>query len=857
MTIGYTKNPEKHDVGKAAVQRAGQALKLEAQPMRSLVKRVDTDLEQILECPEFDEETRKNLLDVAKHFCERIDKTAIHASAILVTPDDIENYTPLEGTNSNDTSTGERKYIRAAAYTFHQLEAMGCLKLDILGLNTLDIMNDCLKRIGMTVDEIPMNDKETFETYAKGNLMGVFQMESNGMQGVAKQLHVSNFNDVAALVALFRPGPIDSGMLQQYIDGKNGAKVTYPCKAMEEITGNTYGVIVYQEQAMRIAMKMAGYSLGQADGLRKVIGRKEMTKIKQAVSEFIDACVNNGYTREVAETVANQIEAAGRYIFNKCLSGREYIYRNNTKRFKPTIAEMYKIKNDADYAKKTDHLDLHKKYKCYGYGYGFSMGDGKITMNRIVDITYSGILPVYVVTTESGRQVRCTMNHKIPTTKGIRKLSNITVGDSVYVECGYDKTEKSYNVYTEPQPVNARPGHCGFTYRSDGNSARIENEKLASRFLAIPCQMCGESYDESKRFEIHHVDHDRTNSSDENLMWLCNSCHKKIHYRDGRTKRGTKPRLMRTEKIVSIEYECTEDCYDVEMEAPRHNFVTGEGIVVCNSHAVSYAYLSYKTAYLKTHYPVEYMCAVINSKNKQEDVLKYLDELEKLGIKILPPDYSKGNMEWQVEDGNLRMGLGHIKSVGKRVYLGAKTWEDFAKHGNKAVAMNLIKAGAMDFLGKSRAWMVANLEDYKKKLEYIEHCKERIEYYTVNGKDKMRMQWEAKLKATEFANNAEQCYDNTKGEIEVLGMSFSKLPKVLSGIADTVQEFNDKNGRLMARIVFKTDYGEFKGLVFSSQWKKKSYYDKYKGRLPGIIVEQGKKYKFIITKGIVTAVKPL
>lgn len=592
MTIGYTKNPEKHDVGKAAVQRAGQALKLEAQAMRSLVKRVDLSLEQILECPEFDEETRKNLLDVAQHFCGRIDKTSIHASAILVTPDDIENYTPLEGCYSNDTSTGERKYIRAAAYTFHQLEAMGCLKLDILGLNTLDIMDDCLKQIGMTIDDIPMNDKKTFETYAKGNLMGVFQMESNGMQGVAKQLHVSNFNDVAALVALFRPGPIDSGMLQQYIDGKNGAKVTYPCKAMEEIAGNTYGVLVYQEQIMKIAMKMAGYSLGQADGLRKVIGRKEVTKIDQAVKEFIDACVSNGYTKEVAESVAMQIKAAGRYCFNK-------------------------------------------------------------------------------------------------------------------------------------------------------------------------------------------------------------------------------------------------------------------------SHAVSYAYLSYKTAYLKTHYPVEYMCAVINSKNKQEDVLKYLDELEKLGIKILPPDYSKGNMEWQVEDGNLRMGLGYIKSVGKRVHLGAKTWEDFAKHGNKAVAMNLIKAGAMDFLGKSRAWMVANLEDYKKKLEYIEHCKERIEYYTVNGKDKMRMQWEAKLKATEFANNAEQCYDNTKGEIEVLGMSFNKLPKVLSGIADTVQEFNDKNGRLMARIVFKTDYGEFKGLVFSSQWKKKSYYDKYKGRLPGIIVEQGKKYKFIITKGIVTAVKPL
>ncbi|MGM9579904.1 MAG: hypothetical protein ACI3U2_01550 [Anaerovibrio sp.] len=585
MTIGYTKNPEKDDVGKASVQRAGKALKLEAQALRSLVKRVNNSLEEVLECPEFDKATLEKLYDVAKHFNYRLDKTGVHASAILVTPDAIENYTPLEGCYSNDTSTGERTYIRAAAYTFHQLEAMGCLKLDILGLNTLDIMNDCLQKIGMTVDDIPMNDKKTFETYAQGNLAGVFQMESAGMQNVAKQLRVSNFNDIAALVALFRPGPIDSGMLQQYIDAKNGAEVHYPCKAVEELAGNTFGVLVYQEQVMKISMRMAGYSLGQADMLRKVIGRKEITKINQAVKEFVEACVANGYEESVAQSVGEQIRAAGRYLFNL-------------------------------------------------------------------------------------------------------------------------------------------------------------------------------------------------------------------------------------------------------------------------AHSTEYGQLSYKTAYLKTHYPVEYMCAVINSKGKQEDILKYLPELSRLDIDILEPSYKVGNMEWQVEGKNIRMGLGYIKGVGKNIVLGCASWKEFVDKNTKTVGMALIKAGAMDCIGKSRAWMIANFEDDSKKLARVRQCSERIEHYSQLGDTKRVEQWQQKKSEVQLSINAEKEYDEAKGEMEVLGMSFHKLPKILVGIADSVQEFQDKKGNTMARIVFKTDYGEFKGVVFASKWKKESAWERGKGKVPGITVKQGLKYEFIIDNGV-------
>ena len=585
MTIGYTKNPEKHEIGKSAVQRAGQALNLDPQKLRRLVKGIQLDMNEVLVSGEFDRTTLEQIYDVAQHFSYRLDKISMHASAILVTPDDIENYTPVEGCNSTDVSTGERKYTRAAAYTYHQLEAMGCLKLDILGLGTLDVIDECLKSIGITMDDIPMDDKATYKTYADGHLMGVFQMESSGMTRTAQQLGVSNFNDIAALVALFRPGPIYSGMLQQYIDGKHGKEVVYPCKELKEIAGKTYGVLVYQEQIMKIAMAMAGYDLGQADGLRKVIGRKEVTKVDQAVTDFVSACVARGHDESVAKDVGEQIRAAGSYVFNL-------------------------------------------------------------------------------------------------------------------------------------------------------------------------------------------------------------------------------------------------------------------------AHSVEYAQMSYKSAYLKTHYPVEYMCALINSKSKQEDVLKYIPELNRLGIKILPPDYQIGNLRWQVEGKAIRVGLHYLKGVGKALRGGCKTWEQFITRNNKTISTALIKAGAMDFLGQTRGWMLANLESHAEKLAYMEKCKERIAFYTEQGKDKMREQWEVKLKNTVILSESGNGYDEAKGETEILGFTFKTIPKILVGVAESVQEFNDKNGKLMARVVFNTDYGSYTCVVFASQWKQKDHRGRY-GLVKGVFVEKNKSYEFIQKDGII------
>lgn len=477
------------------------------------------------------------------------------------------------------------------------------MKLDVLGLVSLDVIDNCKKYIGHDVD-IPMDDAETYKMYADGNVSGIFQMESPGMRRTAMELGVSCFDDIAATIALFRPGPIDSGYLQKFIDSKHSGNTEYPCDAMKEVAGNTYGVLVYQEQIMKIAMKMAGYNLGQADALRKVIGRKEMTKIDAAVKDFVDSSVSNGHSQEAAEAVGLQIKTAGRYVFNL-------------------------------------------------------------------------------------------------------------------------------------------------------------------------------------------------------------------------------------------------------------------------AHSVEYSVLSYETAYLKCHYPVQFLCAIMNSKGDQEKVLPYIDECHRLHIEVLPPDYSVGNRDWTVEGNAIRCGLCYIKGVGKNLTVKpTKSWSALVAMNNKRVTENLIKAGALDYIERSRGWMLANLEDTQTTLKRKAQCQERIAINenalgsATTDKERAKYtrqltQWKAKLSEAEFTETAESKYDATAGEIEVLSFSFNAIPSILTGTAKRVTEFNDKNGHAMARIAFSTKYGEFDGVVFASAWKKAQYHDRYRGMVAGITVEQGKSYEFMMKKGVFIDVREI
>ena len=285
---------------KGAIQRAAQALGIEPKIAIELSK----NTESFDEIQGYDE-----LVDVARHFENLLSAYGCHASAVLVFPDNPINYCAIE-------KQGET-YV--AAYDYHDLEDMQLVKLDLLGLRNLTVIHETLRMIDTNVDiyHLPLDDHEVFQQYANGLTTGIFQTESNVMRQYAKQMKVDNFEDIAALISLVRPGPLDSGMAEQYIRGKSGEEVECLHPILGKILSKTFQVLVYQEQLTSIAREMAGYSLGEADFLRKVVGRKELSKIDAAVEEFVQRAITKGIPKDVSEEVGRVIKACGRYIFNK------------------------------------------------------------------------------------------------------------------------------------------------------------------------------------------------------------------------------------------------------------------------------------------------------------------------------------------------------------------------------------------------------------------------------------------------------------------------------------------------------------------------------------------------------------
>jgi DNA polymerase-3 subunit alpha len=292
---------------KGSIQRACQALKI--------APRISIELSKNTESLD-DIQGYEEMVDIARHFKDLLHAFGCHASAVMIFPDSPSNYTPIE----------KQKDTFLAAYDYHDLEAMSLVKMDILGLRNLTIIHDTLRMIDEPLDiyRLPLDDAEVYEQYAEGHTMGIFQAESSLMRQYAKQMKVDKFEDIAALISLVRPGPLDSGMAQQYIDGKNGGEIRVLHPVLEDILGVSFQVLVYQEQLLSIAQKMGGMSLGESDVLRKVVARKELDKdehgltpVDYAVKNFIEKSVANGISQEVAVEIGRQITACGRYIFNK------------------------------------------------------------------------------------------------------------------------------------------------------------------------------------------------------------------------------------------------------------------------------------------------------------------------------------------------------------------------------------------------------------------------------------------------------------------------------------------------------------------------------------------------------------
>jgi len=250
-----------------------------------------------------------------------------HAAGVVIAPSALTDFVPLFKGSKNEITT---------QYDMKMVEEIGLLKMDFLGLRTLTVIDDALKLIrksnpdcDVDFDNMALDDPEVYQLFARGETVGVFQFESAGMRDYLRKLGPENFTDITAMNALYRPGPLDSGMIDTYIERKQGARnIRYLHPSLEKILGSTYGVIVFQEQVLKIANSLAGYSMGKADLLRKAMGKKDALLMAEQkdygkssqTEEFLSGAKEKKIDPKIAAEMFSQIETFARYGFNKAHS---------------------------------------------------------------------------------------------------------------------------------------------------------------------------------------------------------------------------------------------------------------------------------------------------------------------------------------------------------------------------------------------------------------------------------------------------------------------------------------------------------------------------------------------------------
>ncbi|HEY0427856.1 MAG TPA: DNA polymerase III subunit alpha [Pyrinomonadaceae bacterium] len=313
---------------KAAIKDVGRALsmpygdvekiaKLIPPPVRGRNVSISQALEQVAELKRFTETDNniKDLVDLARRLegCAR--HSSVHAAGVVISPKPLHELVPVANSTKSELTS---------QYSMNDLEKVGLLKMDFLALTTLTIISDCLNSIkrkaGTEIEwnKISLDDPKTMSLFGEGRTEAIFQFESSGMQEICRRLKPKELEDLAALNALYRPGPLDGGMVDDFIARHRGEKrVQYIIPEMKDILQNTYGILVYQEQIMQLAQKLAGYTLGEADMMRRAMGKKKREEMAKHAEKFVSGAVANNIKKEKAEEIFNLMAQFADYGFNR------------------------------------------------------------------------------------------------------------------------------------------------------------------------------------------------------------------------------------------------------------------------------------------------------------------------------------------------------------------------------------------------------------------------------------------------------------------------------------------------------------------------------------------------------------
>jgi DNA polymerase III subunit alpha len=310
---------------KAAVKDVGRAMDIPYGEVDRLAKLIPTtlgiELETALaEAPQLksavnSDERLKDLMAVALRLEGLARHASTHAAGVVISPQPLTDLVPVYKTNRDEITT---------QYDMNALERIGLLKMDFLGLTTLTVLHDTVRMVEqnrgvkLDLDSLGLDDADTYKLFTRGDTTAIFQFESHGMRDILRRYQPTRIEDLTALNALYRPGPIQGGMIDDFINRKHGkTKVTYELPQLKDILEETYGVILYQEQVMQIANRLASFSLGEADILRRAMGKKKKEEMAAQRAKFMSGCANNKIPEKKGERIFNLMEEFAGYGFNK------------------------------------------------------------------------------------------------------------------------------------------------------------------------------------------------------------------------------------------------------------------------------------------------------------------------------------------------------------------------------------------------------------------------------------------------------------------------------------------------------------------------------------------------------------
>ena len=341
----------------------------------------------------------KTLEGTARH-------TGVHACAVIIAPGDVTDYAPVSVAKDQSLIT---------QYDGPMAEMAGLLKMDFLGLRTLSILKTAIRLVkenhGVEIDpeNIPLDDKKTYELYQRGDTVATFQFESDGMRKYLRQLKPTNIEDLIAMNALYRPGPMDN--IPSFVNRKHGReKIEYPHQMLEPILQNTYGIMVYQEQIMQVARTMGGYTMGGADLLRRAMGKKKMEIMEKEKVNFIEGAAKQEVDKKTAEEVYALMTKFASYGFNKCLPGNTEVIDAETGRL-VRIEDVYQGKTQLRLTPTLNTSSL------------------QMQVGQVADVMNNGVKPVYCLTTASGKEIEATANHPFYTFEGWKRLDELAEGE--------------------------------------------------------------------------------------------------------------------------------------------------------------------------------------------------------------------------------------------------------------------------------------------------------------------------------------------------------------------------------------------------------------------------------------------